>query len=174
MYNKYQTIFINILRYIIYITWCLLNISGYLIYISGYLYISVDIYVSWYLYISADIYRYQLIFININWYIIYIAWYILNIDGYIYIYQWIFIYIVKMKGSNFLHFYTNGTPYCLWCQTPITGYTIVMHSDVCYIAMTMRRLNFMYVYVYVLPEHYQWIAYRYHLTAWYSTSSLST
>ena len=51
MYNKYQTIFINILQYIIYITWCLLNISGYLIYISGYLYI----------------YLYQLIFIYNSW-----------------------------------------------------------------------------------------------------------
>ena len=51
MYNKYQTIFINILRCIKHITWCLLNISGYFIYIS------------WYLYI------YQFIFININWYL---------------------------------------------------------------------------------------------------------
>ena len=42
-------------------------------------------------------------------------------------------------------FFHSSLLHCLWFQTPIAVYSVVMNSDVCYIALTMKRWNFMYV-----------------------------
>ena len=80
------------------------NMSPWVVYI-GYgppyrtIYITYQII---FIYISTDIYKYRLIYNK--YHLIY------NKYRWIYIYQCIFIYIVKMKGSNFLHFLHKRHP----------------------------------------------------------------